>query len=218
MRTTAFGHERKCDEIWSTLQPTDLVHVLWFCAHVLRVLRTYVCFSHIHGLSKENSPFAVFLGLQHISEKYQLPFLRGLPFPPVPTNTCSCPYYAHHHDAKTHTCARQCWIMGIAKDAVLPLPVSAQPRMSRPDSAMGMPCDWIGVGCWYLWCVMSAMMLSCKFCDQWLHKKQQYVSTSATGCQHACACTHACAGVSQRVYVCAHVCALGLHCYYDRSV
>eukprot|EP00955_Chlamydomonas_euryale_P105985 365674-Chlamydomonas_euryale.AAC.2 len=36
-------------------------------------------------------------------------------------------------------CCRQCWTMGMANDAVLPLPVSAQPRMSRPDSAMGMP-------------------------------------------------------------------------------
>mmetsp|Transcript_7460 Transcript_7460/g.27031 ORF Transcript_7460/g.27031 Transcript_7460/m.27031 type:complete len:296 (-) Transcript_7460:364-1251(-) len=32
----------------------------------------------------------------------------------------------------------QCAIMGIEKDAVLPLPVSAQPRMSLPERAVGM--------------------------------------------------------------------------------
>ena len=31
---------------------------------------------------------------------------------------------------------RQCWIMGIAKEAVLPLPVSAQPRMSLQRRAL----------------------------------------------------------------------------------
>jgi len=40
-------------------------------------------------------------------------------------------------------CCRQCWIIGMLKLAVLPLPVSAQPRMSLPDRATGMPWAWI---------------------------------------------------------------------------
>ncbi len=37
-------------------------------------------------------------------------------------------------------------IMGRVKAAVLPVPVWAMPRMSRPASATGMDCAWIGVG------------------------------------------------------------------------
>mmetsp|Transcript_36232 Transcript_36232/g.80627 ORF Transcript_36232/g.80627 Transcript_36232/m.80627 type:complete len:264 (-) Transcript_36232:273-1064(-) len=58
---------------------------------------------------------------------------------------------------------RQCCTMGMEKEAVLPEPVSAQPRMSWPHKAIGMPCAWMGVGVSYLWWRMSAMMLSCKF-------------------------------------------------------
>mmetsp|Transcript_20575 Transcript_20575/g.57358 ORF Transcript_20575/g.57358 Transcript_20575/m.57358 type:complete len:278 (+) Transcript_20575:3127-3960(+) len=59
--------------------------------------------------------------------------------------------------------ARQWLIMGMAKDAVLPLPVSAHPRMSLPASAMGMPCVWMGVGVSYLCSLMSWMMFGCRF-------------------------------------------------------
>jgi len=55
-------------------------------------------------------------------------------------------------------------IMGIANDAVFPLPVSAQPRMSKPANAMGMPCVWMGVGVSYLCSLMSWMMFGCRFC------------------------------------------------------
>lgn len=61
---------------------------------------------------------------------------------------------------------RQCWIIGIANEAVFPLPVSAQPRMSRPESAMGMPCAWMGVGDWYSRCRMSNITLACRFCGR----------------------------------------------------
>ena len=56
--------------------------------------------------------------------------------------------------------------MGMLKEAVLPEPVSAHPKMSRPLSAIGIPCAWIGVGVWYLWCVMSALMLACRIFEQ----------------------------------------------------
>eukprot|EP00967_Tisochrysis_lutea_P023785 scaffold27299_cov19-Tisochrysis_lutea.AAC.1 len=69
--------------------------------------------------------------------------------------------------------ARQWLIMGMAKDAVLPLPVSAHPRMSLPASAMGMPCVWMGVGVSYLCSLMSWMMFGCRFCmseqEGWQH-------------------------------------------------
>lgn len=39
------------------------------------------------------------------------------------------------------------WIMaGSRKARVLPEPVAEMPTMSRPSSAMGQPCDWMGVG------------------------------------------------------------------------
>ena len=39
------------------------------------------------------------------------------------------------------------WIMaGRRKASVLPEPVAEMPTMSRPRSAMGQPCDWMGVG------------------------------------------------------------------------
>jgi hypothetical protein len=59
---------------------------------------------------------------------------------------------------------KQCWIMGMAKLAVLPLPVSAQPRMSHPDSATGMPWHWMGVGVSYLCAEMSSRMGCARFC------------------------------------------------------
>ncbi len=37
-------------------------------------------------------------------------------------------------------------IIGRVKDAVLPVPVWAQPSTSRPISTVGMACAWIGVG------------------------------------------------------------------------
>ncbi len=37
-------------------------------------------------------------------------------------------------------------IIGRVKPAVLPVPVCAQPRTSRPISTMGIACCWIGVG------------------------------------------------------------------------
>ena len=61
---------------------------------------------------------------------------------------------------------KQCCTMGMLNDAVLPEPVSAHPRMSRPLKAIGMPWDWMGVGCWYLWSVMSAFMLACKIFER----------------------------------------------------
>jgi hypothetical protein len=42
--------------------------------------------------------------------------------------------------------ARTRWRMGRRKAAVLPLPVMADPRMSRPSRAGGRACFWIGVG------------------------------------------------------------------------
>src|SRR5690606_36490156 len=36
--------------------------------------------------------------------------------------------------------------IGKAKAAVLPEPVCAMPRMSRPASCAGMACSWIGLG------------------------------------------------------------------------
>ena len=38
------------------------------------------------------------------------------------------------------------WRMGSPKAAVLPLPVAAQARTSRPSIAGGMAWSWIGVG------------------------------------------------------------------------
>lgn len=39
------------------------------------------------------------------------------------------------------------WIMaGSRKARVLPEPVAEMPTISRPSSAMGQPCDWMGVG------------------------------------------------------------------------
>ncbi len=35
---------------------------------------------------------------------------------------------------------------GSRKDSVLPLPVWARPMRSRPCSAIGHPCAWMGVG------------------------------------------------------------------------
>mmetsp|Transcript_14132 Transcript_14132/g.35666 ORF Transcript_14132/g.35666 Transcript_14132/m.35666 type:complete len:286 (+) Transcript_14132:911-1768(+) len=58
---------------------------------------------------------------------------------------------------------RQSWIMGMANAAVLPEPVSAQPRMSRPDSATGIAWHWMGVGRSYSWLRMSAWMSRCRF-------------------------------------------------------
>lgn len=60
------------------------------------------------------------------------------------------------------------------KDAVLPLPVSAHPRMSHPDRAIGIPWDWIGVGVSYLWWLISAMMLGWRFCRDF-HVKRSIV-------------------------------------------
>lgn len=60
----------------------------------------------------------------------------------------------------------QCWIMGMANDAVLPEPVSAHPRMSRPDKLTGMPCAWMGVGRSYPWCAMSFRMSEWRFCGR----------------------------------------------------
>src|ERR1035437_509658 len=40
-------------------------------------------------------------------------------------------------------------MIGITKAAVLPVPVIANPMMSRPLSASGTACAWIGVGRWY---------------------------------------------------------------------
>jgi hypothetical protein len=37
-------------------------------------------------------------------------------------------------------------IIGRVKAAVLPVPVWAMPSTSRPASATGMACSWIGVG------------------------------------------------------------------------
>ncbi len=37
-------------------------------------------------------------------------------------------------------------IIGRVKAAVLPVPVWAMPRTSRPARATGMACSWIGVG------------------------------------------------------------------------
>jgi hypothetical protein len=37
-------------------------------------------------------------------------------------------------------------IIGRVKAAVLPVPVWAQPRTSRPMSTIGMACSWMGVG------------------------------------------------------------------------
>jgi len=39
--------------------------------------------------------------------------------------------------------------MGSENDAVLPVPVCAQPKISFPSSATGIDCSWIGVGVWY---------------------------------------------------------------------
>src|SRR5574344_2396963 len=39
-----------------------------------------------------------------------------------------------------------CWMMGMAKAAVLPVPVWAMPSKSRPLSATGIACSCIGVG------------------------------------------------------------------------
>lgn len=55
-------------------------------------------------------------------------------------------------------------IIGIAKAAVFPLPVSAQPKRSRPERAMGMAWAWMGVGLVYEWKVMSFMMLEFSPC------------------------------------------------------
>ena len=41
------------------------------------------------------------------------------------------------------------WRIGKAKAAVFPLPVSASPIRSRPSSASGIDCSWIGVGALY---------------------------------------------------------------------
>ena len=38
------------------------------------------------------------------------------------------------------------WRIGSTKAAVLPLPVAAQASTSRPASAGGIACSWIGVG------------------------------------------------------------------------
>ena len=43
-------------------------------------------------------------------------------------------------------CWRQCWIIGMENAAVLPEPVSAHPRTSRPEQITGMACAWMGVG------------------------------------------------------------------------
>ena len=40
----------------------------------------------------------------------------------------------------------RCVIIGSTKAAVLPVPVWAMPRTSRPSSALGIACAWIGVG------------------------------------------------------------------------
>ena len=40
-------------------------------------------------------------------------------------------------------------MIGITNAAVLPVPVIARPMMSRPFSASGTACAWIGVGRWY---------------------------------------------------------------------
>jgi hypothetical protein len=55
-------------------------------------------------------------------------------------------------------------IIGIAKAAVFPLPVSAQPKRSRPERAIGMAWAWMGVGLVYEWKVMSFMMLEFSPC------------------------------------------------------
>ena len=39
-----------------------------------------------------------------------------------------------------------CTTAGSKYASVLPLPVCAMPIMSRPLSAMGQPCAWMGVG------------------------------------------------------------------------
>lgn len=39
--------------------------------------------------------------------------------------------------------------MGKANAAVFPLPVSANPMISRPSRARGMDCSWMGVGALY---------------------------------------------------------------------
>ena len=43
-------------------------------------------------------------------------------------------------------CALMCTIAGSMNASVLPEPVDARPIMSRPRSAIGHPCAWIGVG------------------------------------------------------------------------
>lgn len=47
-------------------------------------------------------------------------------------------------------CARMCRMAGRPKASVLPLPVAAMPTRSRPLSAMGRHCAWMGDGCWKL--------------------------------------------------------------------
>jgi hypothetical protein len=41
------------------------------------------------------------------------------------------------------------WIKGSANAAVLPVPVAACPRMSRPSTSGGMAAFWMGVGSSY---------------------------------------------------------------------
>lgn len=55
--------------------------------------------------------------------------------------------------------------MGIAKAAVFPLPVSAQPRRSRPERATGIAWAWMGVGLVYEWNVMSFIMSMLRPCE-----------------------------------------------------
>mmetsp|Transcript_9815 Transcript_9815/g.42788 ORF Transcript_9815/g.42788 Transcript_9815/m.42788 type:complete len:257 (-) Transcript_9815:227-997(-) len=60
-------------------------------------------------------------------------------------------------------CWRQCWIIGMENAAVLPEPVSAHPRTSRPEQITGMACAWMGVGLSNSLNLMSIMILVSRF-------------------------------------------------------
>ena len=50
--------------------------------------------------------------------------------------------------------------------AVFPVPVCAQPRMSRPCKAYGIACSWIGVGSTYP-CSLTAFKIGSVICNVW---------------------------------------------------